>query len=183
MWIFDWFWNTLSALGLYQKKAKLVFLGLDNAGKSTLMAMLRDNYLHAFMPTQKPTMEELTLGGHEMARRIWREYYAVDIGVVFLVDSAAPLRFNESRLELTNLLMDESLQHVPFLILGNKCDLAEAVSETELRKQMACEQTYGKAIDPGALIAGVRPIEVFSCSVVKRMGYAEGFQWLAQPIK
>lgn len=193
MWMFDWFWNVLSALGLYKKSGKLVFLGLDNAGKSTLLGVLRDNEVRAFMPTQKPTMEELQLGGitlrtydlggHEIARRIWREYYAAVDGVVFLVDAAAPDRFKESLQELHELLQDEELGAVPFLVLGNKCDLRESVSEPELRQQFGLTQTYGKGVEPHALRIDVRPVEVFMCSVVKRQGYNEAFQWLAQFIK
>jgi GTP-binding protein SAR1 len=60
--LYKWFWNTLSSLGLYNKSCNIVFLGLDNAGKTTLLHMLRDNQLVQHIPTQKPTMEELSMG-------------------------------------------------------------------------------------------------------------------------
>jgi GTP-binding protein SAR1 len=47
MFLFDWFYGILATLGLWQKEAKILFLGLDNA-----------------------------LGGHQIARRVWRDYYA-----------------------------------------------------------------------------------------------------------
>ncbi len=53
--------------------------------------------------------------------------------IVYLVDSADPDRFPESKRELDALLSDDSLAQVPVLVLGNKIDLMSAVSEEHLR--------------------------------------------------
>ncbi|KAL3907153.1 MAG: hypothetical protein SGPRY_010280 [Prymnesium sp.] len=98
MFLVDWFFSILNTLGLASKNAKILFLGLDNAGKTTLLHMLKDERLSQHNPTQHPTSgsppspripllraasEELSiakikfrtfdLGGHEIgapARRI-----------------------------------------------------------------------------------------------------------------
>merc|ERR1719316_1875052 len=81
--------DLLGYLGLSDKKGKMLFLGLDNAGKTTLVQMLKTNMFEQYEPTMYPSSEYLIvgnlkfkafdLGGHEMGRQVWKDYFvAVD---------------------------------------------------------------------------------------------------------
>ncbi|KAF7705479.1 GTP-binding protein SAR1b-like [Silurus meridionalis] len=191
-WIYKGFSGVLQFLGLYKKSGKLVFLGLDNAGKTTLLHMLKDDRLGQHVPTLHPTSQELTiagmtfttfdLGGHLQARRVWKNYLPAVNGIVFLVDCADYPRLVESKIELDALLSDETILNVPVLVLGNKIDRPEAVSEGKLRELFALNgQTTGKGI-VSLKELNARPLEVFMCSVLKKQGYGDGFRWLSQYI-
>lgn len=68
--------------------------------------------------------------------------------------------------------MSEDLANIPFLILGNKIDLGRAASEDDLRYQLGLSETYGK--ETRDRDANFRPIELYMCSVVRKMGYGDG---------
>jgi GTP-binding protein SAR1 len=162
MFLWDWFTGVLGYLGLWKKSGKLLFLGLDNAGKTTLLHMLKDDRLAQHVPTLHPTSEELSmgnttfttfdLGGHHQARR---DVFGRIISLLWMqlcswMDASDRSRFSESKTELDSLLTDEQLSNCPVLILGNKIDRANAASEDEMRKVFALYgQTTGKVCASG----------------------------------
>ena len=96
------------------------------------------------------------------------------------VSGCALLRWScVCRASLQGLLTCDELQSVPFLVLGNKIDVPQAASEDELRAALGLYETYGKE-SKGERDPNLRPIELYMCSVVRRMGYADGFRWMAQ---
>jgi GTP-binding protein SAR1 len=187
---FSHFSFIILGLGLFQKNARIVFMGLDNAGKTTLLHMLTHDKLSVSEPTKHPGQEEFIignckvkafdLGGHESARRVWDDYHCAGDAVIYIIDCADRERFQEAKHELDKLLSIESMQNVPFLILGNKIDIQSACSEEELRHFMGLHHTSGKnKLDLGSLKAqGIRPMELFMCSIVRKTGYTDGFEWL-----
>jgi len=113
------FTQILETLNLTNKTGTLLLLGLDNAGKTTLLHRLRTNTITSFPPTERPNTESFTmggisflgmdLGGHEAVRHLWEDYCVSkdEDGVgalVFLLDVVDYQRLEEVRDELDNLI-------------------------------------------------------------------------------
>ncbi|KAI1101769.1 ADP-ribosylation factor family protein [Jackrogersella minutella] len=180
MWTFDTMQEAETWLRFLNKHARLLVLGLDNAGKSTLLYRLKRNFEGTLRTgrSTNPTSQKLKIGNvhftafdistHQEAERPW-EYYFLEVdAIVFIVDAKDPERFAEAREELRLLLLTEELWGVAVLILGNKTDHPNGISCTELKIELGLEWIRH------------RPIGLFMCSVVEGKGYGQGFQWLTQ---
>ena len=96
----SWFKGLLSKLGLFSKTGKLLVLGLDNAGKSTLLTLLVKNEVVPHAPTHQPVTDMITIGsmkmravdmgGHEIARRMWETYSQDADGLTLTLALALP---------------------------------------------------------------------------------------------
>ena len=172
--------SVLGYLGLYNKKANIVFLGLDNAGKSALLHVLKTDRVTQTRPTIHHHSEELKmgnlvlntydLGGHETARKIWKDYFPAVNAILFLVDSVDVNRFPEAYKELNDILETPELVNIPIAILGNKIDMAGAVSLEELKAALHYDELMAKEN---------RPMEVFMTSVTKKIGYSNALEWIS----
>ena len=120
-----------------------------------------------YPPTKHPNMELLKMGGmtftaidmggHETARKLWKDYFDDEVhAIIFLVDAADSERYQEAKVELKALLKEEILKPVPILILGNKIDKKTSISESNLKEVLGIvNATTGKHLNDD-----VRPLEV-----------------------
>ncbi|KAE8650454.1 hypothetical protein Csa_010035 [Cucumis sativus] len=131
----------------------VLILGIDKAGKTTLLEKLKSLYsnLEGLSPDRiVPTvglnigrLEVLNaklvfwdLGGQPGLRSIWEKYYEEAHAVIYVIDAACPSKFEDSKSALEKVLRHEDLQGAPLLVLANKQDLPEAVSAEELSRYL-----------------------------------------------
>lgn len=190
-------WSTagrlFSGFELFQRRARIILVGLDGSGKTTLLHVLKRDLVLAHEPTTHPLHEEIAvnnvrfqafdLGGHQAARVLWRRYLLAGLdGIVFIVDAADPARFAEARAEIALFLQSDAVNNLPLLVLGNKIDAKGAVSRPVLQSALGLDiflETDDLASDRPPGLPPSRPMHLVMCSVVRRWGYDAGFAWLA----
>lgn len=156
----------------------VVVIGLDSAGKTSLLYRLKLKEFVKTIPTKGFNTEKVRVpvgtsrsicfqvwdvGGQEKLRPLWKSYTRRTDGMVFVVDSTELERMEEARVELHKITRTSENQGVPVLILANKQDSDSALSVSEVEKLLsvhelsmytlhhvqACSAVDGRGLQPG----------------------------------
>mmetsp|Transcript_275 Transcript_275/g.260 ORF Transcript_275/g.260 Transcript_275/m.260 type:complete len:188 (+) Transcript_275:54-617(+) len=132
----------LRTLKRADREVRILVLGLDNSGKTTILKKLSGEEIQHITPTQGFNVKSLVqdelkmnvwdVGGQKTIRPYWRNYFESTEALIFVIDSSDRRRMEETGVELQQLLEEEKLAGVPLLIFANKQDLLSALSPSEL---------------------------------------------------
>ena len=168
------------------RKAKCVWIGLDNAGKTTLMQRVISGIFEGKIPrtlglnVEKIRIEsdknlELVcwdLGGQFYFRSsLWSSYMNNADAIIFVIDSTNTARFIEAKNEFKRYILENQiLNNVPVLILANKQDLPDSVTSEQIIKELEIDKIKRKST------------LVISVSAVTGHNLMKALDWLANQI-
>ncbi|XP_076159817.1 ADP-ribosylation factor-like protein 11 [Alosa pseudoharengus] len=165
-----------------QKPAQVLLMGLDSAGKSTLLSRLLQGVIMETSPTvgfnvgtldldKKTSMTVWDIGGQSTMRTNWKYYMEGCKALVFVVDSSDRKRMGEAQKALKKILSDANMKDVPLMVLANKKDLPNSMTIREVSNQLDLP-SYKE-----------RTWEIQGCSAVKGLGLQQAFLSLAKLIR
>lgn len=159
-----------------KKEVRMLMVGLDAAGKTTVLYQLKMGETVKTIPTIGFNVETLDykglnftvwdIGGQYKLRNLWRHYYNNSDGIIYVIDSGDCERIEEAAEQLKLLLVEEELKDCALLVLANKQDLLGSLSPNDLIKKLGLE-TYK------------RPWLVQGTCATTGQGLKEGFDWMA----
>ncbi|KAM9952894.1 hypothetical protein ACTFIR_007950 [Dictyostelium discoideum] len=184
MFLVDWFYNMFLWLGFFKKEAKIVIIGLGNAGKTTLLHLLVTGSLKSHIPTLRPNAESFTygnvnfkaydLGGQQNLRFLWKQYVPDSKTIiVFMVDSSDYNSIIESKSEIHDILGDEHLSQSPLLILGSKCD-----AKGHHNRESLIDLLDIRRFELGLNNSNNVPFDLIMTSSITRYGITDMLNWL-----
>ncbi|XP_063934727.1 ADP-ribosylation factor-like protein 1 [Zophobas morio] len=163
-----------------EKEIRVLILGLDNAGKTTFLYRLNLGEVVSTFPTIGFNMEVVKhkgikfrvwdLGGQEDIRSYWKCYYANTDAIIYIIDSTDKERIDIAKEELNTIINEEQLKTAVLLVLANKQDKAEPMSESEITENFnLCELKS-------------RTWTIFNISALTGKGVEDAMDWLADKI-
>ncbi|GES78113.1 ADP-ribosylation factor [Rhizophagus clarus] len=133
--------------GLFGKKEmRILMVGLDAAGKTTILYKLKLGEIVTTIPTIGFNVETVEyknisftvwdVGGQDKIRPLWRHYFQNTQGIIFVVDSNDRERISEAREELQRMLNEDELRDALLLVFANKQDLPNAMNAAEITDKL-----------------------------------------------
>jgi small GTP-binding protein len=117
-------------------------LGLDNAGKTTILKALANEDIKSITPTQGFNIKNLSMdgvklnvwdiGGQKAIREYWSNYFDGTSVLCYVVDSTDVKRLEECRVELFKLLAEPELREAILLVYANKQDIKSALHSDKI---------------------------------------------------
>ena len=163
---------------LVKREMRILMLGLDNSGKTSILYRLKLGQPKRTVPTIGFNVETLEykniaftvwdVGGQEKLRALWHHYFASAQALIFVVDSSDRARLTEAAAELHRLIKEEELHNSLLLVLANKQDLPNACNAAEISQLM---KLYPPHIS--------RSCYIQSCCATSGDGLHEGLDWLS----
>lgn len=163
----------------FKKNPNILILGLDNAGKTTLLQCLTEEKAQT-APTQGVNVKSIVysgftinvvdIGGQKSIRQYWNYYYDNVDALVYVVDGSDEDRIAECNDQLKQLLVEPKLAKVPLLTYANKSDLATCLGPDEILDKLEMNDISG------------RDWSLYACSALKGTGVTDGLKWLLEKI-
>ena len=129
-----------------KKDMRILMVGLDAAGKTTILYKLKLGEIVTTIPTIGFNVETVEykninftvwdVGGQDKIRPLWRHYFQGTQGLIFVVDSNDRERITEAHDELHKMLAEDELRDAVLLVFANKQDLPQAMSVAEITEKL-----------------------------------------------
>jgi len=144
--MFSQLWQKLNG----KKEARILMVGLDAAGKTTILYKLKLGEIVTTIPTIGFNVETVEyknisftvwdVGGQDKIRPLWRHYYQNTQGLIFVVDSNDRDRIEDAKEELHRMLNEDELRDAIVLVFANKQDLPQAMPAAEVTDKLGLQQ-------------------------------------------
>jgi len=137
-----------------KQECRILMVGLDAAGKTTILYKLKLGEVVTTIPTIGFNVETVEyknvsftvwdVGGQDKIRPLWRHYFQNTNGLIFVVDSNDRDRIADSRDELEKMLREEEMKDAFILVFANKQDLQNAMTAAEVTDALGLHSLRGR---------------------------------------
>ncbi|PKC04335.1 ARF-like protein [Rhizophagus irregularis] len=169
-------WRKLTS----KEEVKIVLVGLDNAGKTTVLYKLLLDEVVVTTPTIGSNVEKIIyknihflmwdLGGQDSLRATWKTYYIKTKAVIMVIDSTDKDRIHISRTELHTMMEDENLKSAVLLVFANKQDMKGALTAAQISEALNLTSLRD------------RQWHIQACCALTGDGLFEGLDWIVSQI-